>query len=195
MVGAGMSDSSRLPNRLTDDALEVTLAIMVERVVPGAGIVLDRLLTRYKRRLYEAGDALATTVNDLELLRRRLEEDEAIADLFASLVDIATRTRVQAKRRLAGIAVGRAVLDDAEIDNSELLHRVLRDLDVVHFRAMEAIARKRREFAGDLPSRPELRITQPADQQVAALVESYPAPIRATLVAHGLVERSSTYNG
>lgn len=163
-----------------------TALVAAASAVPIVGgpiaIVLDRTLQRTRQNVVEVAQA-AVYEAGAEALVERLEDDERLAYLLLNAAEAGERTSMAAKRRLLGRAVGRAARDTARIDESELQVRALRDLDVPHVQALSHIEEQTRRQAGSNP--------------VAAVSEAlkrYPAPIRAALIQHGLVEQASTWD-
>jgi hypothetical protein len=162
-------------------ALKASVA-MVPYLGAIAGPFVDLVLDRHRDRLISAGEAVADTVKDLELLRRRIQEDERLADLFLAMLEVAARTSLDAKRRLAGRAVGSAVLDNAVVDESELVVTALRDLDIPHFTALERLRRRKAE----LPSGNRLQ-EDAIEFAMGEATDSHPPAVVAALVRHGTV--------
>ena len=71
-----------------------------------------------------------------ERLLVRLRDDPLLEALFVNSVDAALRTGLEAKRQLLARVVAEAVLDDAKLDESQLISETLADLDVPHIRAL-----------------------------------------------------------
>jgi hypothetical protein len=98
----------------------------------------------------------AVTLNEIadksggaEELGRRLSADPVLEALFVNGVEAALRTGYEAKRRLLSKAVSQAVLDDAKVDESQLIVEALSQLDVPHVRALEKMARESQEKGSD----------------------------------------------
>ena len=74
-----------------------------------------------------------------------------------------------------GRVVGRAVLDDAQVERGQLLIAALADLDAPHFRLLAELGRAE-------------------DSQSAAAIP-VPEPLRAALIRHGVVEAGPSWSG
>lgn len=151
-------------------------------VVAGAAFELRR------RGVTEAAEIAMRLVDDGELFIKRVSEEERLTHLFLDAMDAASRTALREKRRLLGLTVGRAVLDDAQIDNAELVVAALKDLDAVHFRLLEELQRisDRHNEMKDTEYIPE------ATRQAAA---RYPTPVRSALIRHGAVDPATVVDG
>jgi hypothetical protein len=75
----------------------------------------------------------------LDALKARLAESSELEALIGNALETATRTDYAAKRRLLARVVINAALDDAKIDESQLIEMALRDLEAVHIRALQRI--------------------------------------------------------
>lgn len=161
-------------------------AIVTAAQVPEAGLIalgvgLAQALwnMRAERFAASAAEAYGGTT---EQLGQRLLDDERFVDLFATGLLAARRTQSDAKRNAMARVLGRALQDDAEIDDDAALLTTLAALDAPHFRLLaELEAGTWREF-GPTPQdgRPSERV---------------PEPYRAALIANGLVSLGSTYDG
>ena len=74
-------------------------------------------------------------------LAAQLKDDPGRQALFANGVEIATRTGLEAKRRLLARVVVAAILDDDALDEAHLRVEALRDLDIPQIRALERLKR------------------------------------------------------
>jgi hypothetical protein len=151
-------------------------------VVAGAAFDMRR------RAVAEAGQVALDVVEDGEYFIKRVSDDERLAHLPVDALDAASRTALKEKRRVLGMAVGKAVRDDAEVDTSDLVVGALRDLDAVHFQLLaelEAISEKH-NLSGD---------TQLIAEDTKTASDQYPTPVRAALIRHGAVDPATVLNG
>lgn len=125
-------------------------------------------------------DLLATTGE--ELLLRRLAENQYVEALFVNAVDAALRTGIDAKRRLLVRAVSAAVLDDAKLDESQLVTDALAQLDVPHVLALARLA--------DEWDENQRHPTDAARWGTSELWRQLAEPIRATLIRTGAARPS-----
>lgn len=177
-------DESERPDlRYAAETALVAAASAIPVVGGPISVVLDRTLQRTRQNIVEVAQAAVDEVGVADALVDRLESDERLAYLLLNAAEAGERTSMAAKRRLLGRAVGRAARDGARIDESEFQVRALRDLDVPHVQAMSDIEEQTRRRDGTNPV-----------IVVREALERYPAPIRAALIQHGLVEQASTWD-
>lgn len=133
---------------------------------------------------------------DGEVLERRLLQAPEVEVLLGRAVNAAAASSLANKRRLLARVVQAAVLDDAAIDQSTLILDVLEQVDAVHIRCLEAIARAERESkeAGDWEFTAE-RAEKPSDQRVQDAADGYPSPIIKRLETLGLADASVDWSG
>lgn len=177
-----MPDTDGPPTR-GDTAAEVVQALVSQ--VPVAGDALAVMVRHgYERRVARAeavaGD-IAERAGGVEHLATRMEASQELEALFCEALEASARTGMEDKRRLLGQVVAAAVLDDAEVDEGQLLVQVLRELDAPHLRGLEAVRR-----VSDPPAEPDgYRVSREA---VLAAVAGLPEPLRAALVRTGTLE-------
>lgn len=137
-----------------------------------------------------------TQAVDGEVLERRLLQAPEVEVLLARAVNAAAASSLASKRRLLARVVQAAVLDDAAIDQSTLILDVLEQVDAVHIRCLEAIARAELESkeAGDWEFTAE-RAEKPSNQRVQDAADGYPSPIIKRLETLGLADASVDWSG
>lgn len=133
---------------------------------------------------------------DGEVLERRLLQAPEVEVLLARAVNAAAASSLASKRRLLARVVQAAVLDDAAIDQSTLILDVLEQVDAVHIRCLEAIARAELESkeAGDWEFTAE-GAEKPSNQRVQDAADGYPSPIIKRLETLGLADASVDWSG
>ena len=155
-------------------------------LVPAVGGTLATIvgdeMERRRGRVLESTDTVISAVGPTELVKR-LEDDERLTSLFTEALEASARTTLAEKRRAMAIAISRAVLDSAAIDEAHLVVAALADLDVPHLRELERF--RRRVDAAD-PDRDDL-----ASQMVETSGTGMAAPIEAALVRHGCLWSAS----
>lgn len=175
-----------------DDLIVRTIVQAGLAAIPEYGgalaVVAGSVFELRRRGITEAAEIALAVVEDGEWFIKRLREEERLAFLFLDALDAAGRTAIREKRRLLGMTVGRAVLDDAQIDNAELVVAALRDLDAIHFRLLEELQRisDRHNEMNDTEYIPE------ATRQAA---DRYPTPVRSALIRHGAADPTAVFNG
>ena len=129
------------PSRI-EKALRLPLAAL-----PFGGIVLELLDLAHEQ--YDS--AIAQTVGEItadtgaELLIQRIRDDPEVRATVIEALSAAGRTGLEAKRRALSKLVTAAILDDARVDEAQLLILALRDLEgPSHSRPYPGRARPRR---------------------------------------------------
>lgn len=137
-----------------------------------------------------------TQAVDGEVLERRLLQAPELEVLLARAVNAAAASSLASKRRLLARVVQAAILDDAAIDQATLIVDVLEQVDAVHIRCLEAIARAElnSKEAGDWEFTAE-RAEKPANQRVQEAADDYPSPIIKRLATLGLADASVDWGG
>lgn len=161
-------------------------AIVTAAQVPGTGLITlgvglaQALWNRRAERFTEsAAEAYGGTTEELG---QRLLDDERFVDLFATGLLAALRTESDAKRSAMARVLGQALQDDAKIDDDAALLTTLAALEAPHFRLLAELEAGMWHEFGPTPQggHPQERI---------------PEPYRAALIANGLVDLGSTYDG
>ncbi|MFA9430962.1 hypothetical protein [Egicoccus sp. AB-alg2] len=157
-------------------------------LVPGIGGALATIvgdeLDRRRQSGRETAEFIIKGVADGDVLLQRLREHEQLSSIFAAAVEAGMRTTLREKRRAMAVAVSRAVLDEALVDEAQLIVAVLSDLDVPHLRALEEF--RRRVDAAD-PTR-----TIAHHRSIESQTSGLSSPIEAALVRHGCIYSQST---
>jgi hypothetical protein len=150
--------------------------------VPGIGgplsVLVADVATRDRARVTEVGTTAIEAAGSPEVLLDAVQRDERVADMLVTAAFAASQTSVQGKRRAMGRVVGCAAQDDAVIDESQLMLRVLIDLDAPEFHVLARIA----GVGGD----------QDAARSIA---DSAPVPVAQALIRNGLVNTAGTLGG
>lgn len=167
----------------------------------GSGIfpVKAKLAVSLKRGWNSRGREVLDSVSqavDGEVLERRLLQAPEVEVLLSRAVNAAAASSLASKRRLLARVVQAAVLDDAAIDQATLIVDVLEQVDAVHIRCLEAIARAELESkeAGDWEFTAE-RAAKPSNQRVQDAADGYPSPIINRLETLGLADASVDWSG
>lgn len=140
------------------------------------------------RSAAKAGETIASIVRITgePALAQRMSVDPVLEALFVNAVDAALRTGLEAKRRLLARAVADAVMDEARLDESQLVAAALAELDVPHVRALKRMADEWK--ATEDPAVWEARKVEGRREGLTGQSEVFrclPEPIRATLVRTG----------
>lgn len=179
---------------------------LVPSVGESLGIAVDDALARRKAWAQETAERVAVEVDDDALLLERLE-DERVQMLFAEALEAAMRSRVDAKRRLLARVVARTVLDDAQVDEAELVTTALRQLDAPHVRALERLRRIERDALTEADHRlsemsdrnreevDDVALSETALKIVVEASREEPAPITWALISTGVAEPATVWDG
>lgn len=188
------------------DTGAAAVASLVSKV-PVLGDALAIVVTdAYKRRRAVAERTaldIAQNSGGAQPLAERLADDPQVEALFVEAVEAVeagARTGMEDRRRLLGRVVAAAVLDDAKVEDGQLLVQAVRELDAPHVRALEAI---RRAYDGDVMRDPAQPVPDDAEEHERKLRQSaaqaatggMPDPVHAALVRTGTVRTAATYDG
>ncbi len=132
-----------------------------------------RWASKFERTVQDIAEMI-----DVDDLANRLAGNPRLDALFMNAIDAATRTGYESKRRLLAKVVAQAALDEAKVDESELLAAVLREIEAPHVRALVRLRAVEDSYViGESPG--EL------SQLVAAESQKEPEPVIAVLVHTG----------
>lgn len=154
----------------------------------GLGVVVAGRLDRMR----ETADEMAREAGGAEPLLDGLRKSVRTEVVALRALEAGSDSYDEAKRRLLGRVVGRAVLDDARIDESEMIVFALREMDAPHARALEELRRVEDSSARtpEEPYEPE-RVSE----ELAETSRRYPVPIVATLIRVGVVIPATVVGG
>ena len=183
-----VSDESEMTEPSIVDILTRT-AITASPKFAGSLLVLyEGFRDRRSARVQEACDRIGRGLSSGEL-RARLAASEELEAVVASAIEAAARTALASKRMLLARVANAAVLDDALVDEAELIVGVLAQIDAPHVRCLEDVFRAEEEAraAGELAPR-----ARGAEREVVQrLVEAgqrHPAPVVTTLRSLGVLD-------
>lgn len=156
--------------------------------IPTVGGPLEIIYTDVRARQAARLDAIVgdiVTETGEERLLRKIDEDPYLEALFVRAVSAATRTGIRAKQRLLSRAVATSVLDDAKLDESQLVVDALEELDVPQVLALARLA--------DEWSQEQQRVgPEEPSWGLSSIWKTIAAPIRAGLVRTGTAENPPT---
>lgn len=140
--------------------------------------------------------AAASAVADTATIVARTAQDAQLDAALSAAVEAGTRSGLVAKRRLLGRVVGRAVLDDARVDEATLVVGILSQIDAPHVRCLELLARAEvvARSSGELEEVAD-GAERPLVQRIVDVGTAQPQPVLAALVSLGLIETTSTWGG
>lgn len=172
------SMTRRDPPELWDTSARMSLSLVP--VVGGAlQIIWEDVRAHHQARLAKTIEEVADATG-VDELQRRLGEDPEVEALFLQGLDVATRTGLEAKRRLMSRVIAAAVLDEAQVEESQLLVFALRDLDAPHVRALARLW-EAQEGADPGPSVSLAERRQLISQAVSAAAGREPSPVIVAL--------------
>lgn len=152
-------------------------------------VIASRVLQSHRDGAQQAGEVAIAVVGDAGFFLDAIQSDDRLAALLVNAAEAASRTAYEDKRKMLGLVVGRAVLDPAQIDESELAQAAIRDFEAVHLHCLEALIRAQdgAETAGGNWD----------DVTTAVLAESdtYPAPVLSTLIRTGCAHQAQAFVG
>ena len=153
--------------------------------------VARRFGTRGAEVLQPSLDALGEAA-----LAARLQASEEVDVLVMRSVTAAGMSAHAGKRKLLAKVVQRAVLDDAEIDQSLLITELIEQIDGPHIRCLEDIhrAEQRAQASGEMEVTArgaEKQVTE----EVSATVQGYPDTLIRRLQGLGLIDGIVTWDG
>ncbi len=137
-----MTEGPSVPT-VSDTAVEATRSLLSQVPVVGEALAIV-VRDTYSRRVAKAEDTvaeIAAGAGGVERLHARLSQEPMLDSLFIEAVEAAARTGLHDKRKLLAQIVSAAVLDDAKLDEAQLVVQALRDLDAPQIRALETARR------------------------------------------------------
>lgn len=175
------------PLRLAPSTLEKALRLPLA-ALPLGGVALELLDIAHEHY----SSAIARTVGEItaetgaERLIQRIRDDPVIRATVVEALSAAARTGFEAKRRALGKIVTTAILDDARIDESQLLVIALHDLEGPHVRALTRAARAQGVDVTDWDESRNQERVQVVTAVDAVLTEE-PTAVIATLLRTGAI--------
>ncbi|GAA1596522.1 hypothetical protein GCM10009804_61290 [Kribbella hippodromi] len=161
----------------------------------------DSMMTIYQgvrdRRLYRANQAMAEIEARVpqDQLQARLLESESLDALFGRAIAAAADSALEAKRRMLGVVIAEAVLDDALVDDSTLWVDLLAQVEVVHVRCLEDILRVQKEVeaSGERPMASR-GAEREINQKILDAGRKYPSPLLKTLANLSLLDAQTSWD-
>jgi hypothetical protein len=170
--------------------IEDSIVRLVLAAIPGVGGMLQVIYEDTRAR-YAA--KVAGTIGDIvaragpDTVARRLAEDPDLEALFVAGIETATRTGNEAKRRLLAKVIANAILDDAKVEESQLIAQALRDIDTPHIRALERFHRAEKDS-------PSGRATD-NEEAMTRINANEPTPVLAVLIHTGVAVPATLVGG
>jgi hypothetical protein len=124
-----------------------------------------------------------------EEILEKIAGDERLEELFWFVLDAATRTSLETKRKALGRLLGERLLDDASVDETELFLRTLAGLESVDLRLLSLI-----ESFGAI--RQGVQVKHCLESKVEGGVPRAVAqPLFSNLTSRGLIESDRVIDG
>lgn len=162
---------------------------------PVHGRVAVGMKRRFLDRSADVYNQIAGSIDEHQL-DQKLAASPRLDALAANAVNAGAVSGLQDKRRLLGRVVARAVLDEAQIDEAELITLTLAQIDAPHVRCLEEI--RRAEVAAEANGE-VAPIARGAEQELNSRVmeagKHFPAPVIVTLNSLGLLKGTSSWDG
>ncbi len=177
-----------------DKELERTTTASVTATL---GVVSGTLSRSWTQRQMQAIEpSLSAMDGDEHALSNRLAASEALNVLAARACQAAATTAHAGKRRLLGLIVRDAVLDDAKIDEGLLIERILDTVEAPHIRCLESIHRVEKEAQATGEQGFTARgAEKPLVASVSDEVNRYPPVVITDLIRAGLLSGSAMWDG
>lgn len=177
---------------------EVTLSAELSiggGIIPAQAKIASSVAHRFAARGAEVLQPSRDTMG-VDALNARLEASEEVDALVARAVVACGNSANAAKKVLLARVVQRAVLDDAEIDQSLLLVDILDQIDGPHIRCLEDIyrAEQRARISGELGEIAR-GAEKPITREVSTVAGKYPETILRRLESLGLITGSINWDG
>lgn len=151
---------------------------------------------RFAKRGGQALQPALEALGGEDALNQRLAANEELDALAVRAVTAAAESASAAKRRLLAKVVKAAVLDDAKIDEANLITGVLNQIDTSHIRCLEAIYRAEEDSRGrDHMVTSPRRAQRPLMSQVRETAGKYPSALVQQLERLGLLDGDVTWDG
>jgi hypothetical protein len=176
--------------------------------IAGLGLLVAGRLDRMRQTALEMRD----TAGDEQTLVKAIQESEDVEVLVIEALEAASRTALREKRLLLGRIIGRAVLDDAPIDEAQLITAALGELDAPHIRALERLRRAEEDIDAHAREQADKARADEMDPEqgdrawsnrfnsivgdaVRRTGDGEPVSIRATLIRTGVVLPATVLDG
>ncbi len=142
-------------------------------------------------------EAVADASGGPDALRARLEEDPEVEALVIEGLEAASRTGLEAKRKLLARVLAQAVTDDSKVEESQLIVQALRDIDAPHVRSLARIAAAERREEALLKEERARGETSRVDfwEELLEAVAQEPTSVVAVLVRVGALSQQASFMG
>lgn len=155
--------------------------------IPVVGGPVQTIFDAIEERTRDRAETTMREIQDQvggETLLRRIGENPELEALLTQAVEAATRTGMEAKRRLLARAAAAALQNDEKIDPAALIVSALSQLEPVHIRALVRLAETARSARDD----------DDRDEAMRAASEAEAVPVLAALIQTGVAIATTMYS-
>jgi hypothetical protein len=157
------------------ETLVVAGANLIPVVGGAVGTLMHKAYAMDRERVAQTGRAAIADIGDPDVFVQRLTSDERLLDMCREAFEASARSSTEAKRIAMGRVMARAVVDDAQLDDSAELLSALARLESQHFRLLG-----------------QIELALGSDEMAAVPV---PEPYKSALISAGTVQTGTTYGG
>ncbi|CML55875.1 secreted protein [Mycobacterium tuberculosis] len=146
--------------------------------------VFDAIEERTRHRAETTTREICESVGGADTVLSRIEKNPELEPLLSQAIEAATRTSMEAKRRLLAQAAAAALEDDQKVEPASLIVATLSQLEPVHIHALVRLAKA----AKSSPDQDEIQRREV--MRAASKVE--PVPVLAALIQTGVAIATTT---
>jgi hypothetical protein len=151
-------------------------------------VLYEGFRDRRSVRIQEVVERVTEGLPTSELHERLMASDELDA-MVANAIEVGARTSLMSKRVLLGRVANAAILDDALLDEAELVVGVLSQIDAPHVRCLEDVFRAEEQARRSGEVQPRARgAERPLIQGVVDAGQRHSAPVVTALRSLGLLD-------
>lgn len=146
--------------------------------------VFDAIEERTRHRAETTTREICESVGGADTMLSRIDKNPELEPLLSQAIEAATRTSMEAKRRLLAQAAAAALEDDQKVEPASLIVATLSQLEPVHIHALVRLAKA----AKSSPDQDEIQRREV--MRAASKVE--PVPVLAALIQTGVAIATTT---
>lgn len=146
--------------------------------------VFDAIEERTRHRAETTTREICESVGGADTVLSRIDKNPELEPLLSQAIEAATRTSMEAKRRLLAQAAAAALEDDQKVEPASLIVATLSQLEPVHIHALVRLAKA----AKSSPDQDEIQRREV--MRAASKVE--PVPVLAALIQTGVAIATTT---
>lgn len=142
--------------------------------------LFDAVAERIRYRAETTAREICDDVGGVDIVLSRIDENPELEALLTQAIEAATRTAMEAKRRLLAQAAAAAFNDDDKVKPASLIVSTLAELEPVHISALRRLAEAATSSQGQTDDGPRGEVMRAAS-------EAEPVPVLAALIQTGAV--------